>query len=36
MVLADACAARAFPTTDNDFRAYRKNGRQMILLIMPE
>jgi len=23
-------------TTDNDFRAYRKNGRQLIPLIMPE
>ena len=44
MSLADACAVRMTDqidgavvfTTDNDFRAYRKNGRQLIPLIMPE
>jgi predicted nucleic acid-binding protein len=44
MSLADACVVRMTEqtdgavvfTTDNDFRAYRKNGRQLIPLIMPE
>jgi predicted nucleic acid-binding protein len=44
MSLADACVVRmaeqladaAVFTTDNDFRTYRKNGRQIIPLIMPE
>ena len=44
MSLADACVVRmtqqikgtAVFTTDNAFRAYRKNGRQLIPLIMPE
>jgi uncharacterized protein len=43
MSLADACVVRMAEqikgtvvfTTDNDFRAYRKNGRQLIPLIMP-
>jgi hypothetical protein len=44
MSLPDACVARMTEqikgkvvfTTDNDFRAYRKNGRQLIPLIIPE
>jgi predicted nucleic acid-binding protein len=44
MSLADACLVRMTEqlddtvvfTTDNDFRTYRKNGRQIIPLIMPE
>ena len=44
MSLADACVVRMTEqikgtvvfSTDNDFRAYRKNGRQLIPLIMPE
>ena len=44
MSLADACVVRMTEqidgavvfTTDPDFRAYRKNGRQLIPLIMPE
>ena len=44
MPLADACVVRMTEqidgavvfTTDNDFRAYRKNGRQLIPLITPE
>jgi predicted nucleic acid-binding protein len=44
MSLADACVVRMSEqidgavvfTTDSDFRAYRKNGRQLIPLIMPE
>lgn len=44
MSFADACLVRMAEldngavvfTTDNDFRAYRKNGRQVIPLIMPE
>jgi predicted nucleic acid-binding protein len=43
MSFADACLVRmaermheaAVFTTDSDFRTYRKNGRQMIPLIMP-
>ena len=42
--LADACVVRMTEqidgavvfTTDHDFRAYRKSGRQLIPLIMPE
>jgi len=44
MSFADACLVRMAEqvqdavvfTTDSDFRTYRKNGRQMIPLIMPE
>jgi predicted nucleic acid-binding protein len=44
MSFADACLVRMAEqvhdavvfTTDTDFRTYRKNGRQMIPLIMPE
>jgi rRNA-processing protein FCF1 len=44
MSLADACLVRMAEqiqdavvfTTDSDFRTYRKNGRQIIPLIMPE
>jgi predicted nucleic acid-binding protein len=44
MSLADACLVRIAEqiqdavvfTTDSDFRTYRKNGRQIIPLIMPE
>jgi predicted nucleic acid-binding protein len=44
MSLADACLVRmsersgdtAVLTTDSDFRVYRRNGRQMIPVIMPE
>ena len=44
MSLADACIVRMAEqlddavvfSTDNDFRTYRKNGRQIIPLIMPE
>ena len=44
MSLADACLVRMAEqreesvifTTDSDFRMYRKNGRQVIPLIMPE
>jgi predicted nucleic acid-binding protein len=44
MSFADACLVRMAEqtensvvfTTDSDFRAYRKNGRQVIPLIMPE
>jgi uncharacterized protein len=44
MSLADACSVRMTEqidgalvfTTDNDFRTYRKNGRQLIPLIVPE
>jgi predicted nucleic acid-binding protein len=44
MSLADACLVRIAEeiqdavvfTIDSDFRTYRKNGRQMIPLIMPE
>ncbi len=44
MSFADACLVRMAEqidgaivfTTDADFRTYRKNGRQMIPLIMPE
>jgi predicted nucleic acid-binding protein len=44
MSLADACLVRMAEqfhdaiifTTDTDFRTYRKNGRQIIPLIMPE
>lgn len=44
MSFADACLVRMAEqmeravvfTTDGDFRTYRKNGRQMIPLIMPE
>ena len=44
MSFADACLVRIAEqvhdavvfTTDSDFRTYRKNGRQMIPLIMPE
>jgi predicted nucleic acid-binding protein len=43
MSFADACLVRMVEksdnavvfTTDNDFRTYRKNGRQVIRLIMP-
>jgi predicted nucleic acid-binding protein len=43
MSFADACLVRMVEksdntvvfTTDNDFRTYRKNGRQVIPLIMP-
>ncbi len=43
MSLADACVVwmteqikgTVVFTTDNNFRAYRKNGRQLIPLIMP-
>lgn len=43
MSLADACLVRmserlgdtAVLTTDSDFRVYRRNGRQMIPVIMP-
>lgn len=44
MSFADACLVRMAEkndqsvvfTTDSDFRAYRKNGRQIIPLIMPD
>lgn len=44
MSFADACLVRMAEqtegavvfTTDSDFRTYRKNGRQIIPLIMPE
>lgn len=44
MSFADACLVRmagqlahaAIFTTDSDFRTYRKNGRQVIPVIMPE
>jgi uncharacterized protein len=44
MSLADACMVRMSEqidgavvfTTDSDFRAYRKNGRQLIPVIMPK
>ena len=44
MSFADACLVRIAEqihdavvfTTDSDFRTYRKNGRQIIPLIMPE
>lgn len=44
MSFADACLVRmgeksegtVVVTTDSDFRTYRKNGRQVIPLIMPE
>jgi predicted nucleic acid-binding protein len=44
MSFADACLVRMVEqshdavvfTTDSDFRTYRKNGRQIIPLIMPE
>ena len=43
MSLADACSVRMAEqvdgalvfTTDNDFRTYRKNGRQLIPLVVP-
>jgi predicted nucleic acid-binding protein len=43
MSLADACLVRMAEkleatvfTTDSDFRHYRKNGRQVIPVLMPE